>query len=122
MTALVDPPTAPLTRMAFSKASFFRTLEIHRSSRTISTIRRPDMCAKTPRRESTAGIAALCGSDRPRASTIDAMVEAVPMVMQCPAERDIQDSASLNSIWVIVPAFTSSLNCQTSVPDPMSPP
>src|SRR5271168_3111363 len=48
------------------------------------------------------------------------MVDAVPMVMQWPAERDMQDSASLNSSSVILPAFTSSLNFQTDVPEPMS--
>ena len=47
-------------------------------------------------------------------------MEAVPMVMQWPAERDMQDSASENSCWVIRPARTFSLNRQTSVPDPMS--
>ncbi len=49
-----------------------------------------------------------------------AMVEAVPMVMQWPAERDMQDSASMKSASDILPARTSSLNDHTLVPDPMS--
>ena len=44
------------------------------------------------------------------------------MTMQCPAERDMHASASLNSRRLIVPARTSSLKRQTSVPDPMSSP
>ena len=42
------------------------------------------------------------------------------MVMQCPAERCMQDSASVNSCWVILPALRSSLKRQTSVPEPIS--
>src|SRR6187399_3631787 len=42
------------------------------------------------------------------------------MTMQCPAERDMQASASMNCSTLITPALTSSLNFQTSVPDPMS--
>src|SRR6516225_657541 len=49
-----------------------------------------------------------------------AMVEAVPMVMQDPADRDMHVSASLNSTCVMVPAFTSSQKRQRSVPDPIS--
>src|SRR5215213_4069721 len=40
--------------------------------------------------------------------------------MQWPAERDIDASASMNCSTVMMPAFTSSLNFQTSVPEPMS--
>jgi hypothetical protein len=57
------------------------------------------LCASTLRRESTAGMAALPGSDRPSDSTMQAIVEAVPMVMQWPAERLMQLSASMNSCW-----------------------
>ena len=56
----------------------------------------------------------------PSASTIEAMVEAVPMVMQWPGERDMEASASWNSLTDICPARTSSENCQTEVPDPIS--
>src|ERR671925_1607720 len=58
----------------------------------------------------------------PSDSTMLAMVEAVPMVMQWPGERDMPDSALMKSASVISPAFTASLNCQTEVPDPTSQP
>ena len=111
---------APITLMAFSKACFVRICDRHWSSRTISTIRRPDIRASRARRASTAGQAALPGKVIPSASTIDAMVEAVPIVMQWPGERDIALSASANSAPVISPARTASENFQTSVPEPMA--
>jgi len=117
-TAFVDPPIAAFVRIAFSKASRVRILSIVTSSRTISTMRRPARCASTCRRASTAGIAALCGRPMPSDSTIDAIVDAVPIVMQWPRERFMHDSASMNSCWLIVPARTSSDICQTPVPEP----
>ena len=48
------------------------------------------------------------------------MVEAVPIVMQCPCERCMHDSASWNSSSVILPARRSSDIDQTLVPEPMS--
>src|SRR6185295_19922258 len=80
------------------------------------------MRASTLRRESTAGIAALVGKPMPSASTIEAIVEAVPIVMQCPAERDMQDSTSTMSDSFIAPVLSISVNFQTCVPDPMSSP
>src|SRR5690606_11952121 len=70
--------------------------------------------------ESTAGIAALWGNEVPKASAIHAIVEAVPMVLQVPAERDIPDSADKKSFKSIFPAFNSSCICQTIVPAPIS--
>src|SRR6187549_655004 len=64
-------------------------------------------------------MAALPGSETPSASTILAIVDAVPMVMQCPFERCIQDSAAVNSSFDIFPARTSSDICQTPVPEPI---
>src|SRR5204863_1078477 len=66
------------------------------------------------------GIAALPGMPMPSASTMLAMVEAVPIVMQWPAERDMQASASMKSASDILPARTSSLNDHTLVPEPIS--
>ena len=65
-------------------------------------------------------MAAFCGSARTSASTIEAMVEAVPMVMQCPAERAIQLSTSMKSRWFIAPILSCSLKRHRSVPEPMS--
>src|SRR5260370_29201657 len=67
-------------------------------------------------------MAAFIGSPMPRASTTHAMVEAVPMVMQWPADRLMQASASMNSHMSMAPQRTSSLNFQMSVPEPMSRP
>ena len=102
ITALVEPPMAPLTRMAFSKARRVRIWDMRMSWRTSSTMRRPAIWASTPRRESTAGMAALSGMPMPSASTMLAMVEAVPMVMQLPAERLCPCSAAMKSSTVML--------------------
>src|SRR5262245_47741080 len=62
------------------------------------------------------------GRPIPRASTMDAIVEAVPIVIQWPAERLIQLSASKKSHIGIAPLRTSSLYFQTAVPEPISSP
>src|SRR5471032_2723263 len=64
-------------------------------------------------------MAALCGSVVPSASAMQAIVDAVPMVLQVPAEREWPDSADMNSCMVISPAFTCSCSCHTAVPEPM---
>ena len=69
-------------------------------------MRRPAIRASRRRRESTAGIAALVGRPMPSASTIDAIVDAVPIVMQWPAERDMHDSASTRSANFISPVLS----------------
>jgi hypothetical protein len=58
----------------------------------------------------------------PSASTIDAIVDAVPIVMQWPAERDMHDSASTRSPNFISPVFSAAVNFHTCVPEPMSSP
>src|SRR4029079_17945557 len=67
-------------------------------------------------------MAAFSGNVRPSDSAIDAMVEAVPMTLHVPVDRDMHDSACMNSLTLILPARTSSLKRQTSVPEPMSAP
>ena len=47
ITALVEPPIAALTRIAFSKASRVRIFDSVSPSRAISTARMPDICAST---------------------------------------------------------------------------
>src|SRR2546423_7457306 len=120
MTALADPPIAARARIAFSNASRVRILERKTFSFTSSTMRRPATRARTCLRASTAGIAALPGMPTPSASIIDAIVDALPIVMQCPCERCMQDSASWNSSSVILPARRSSDIDQVLVPEPMS--
>src|SRR5450830_1245508 len=64
-------------------------------------------------------MAALCGSDVPSASAMQAIVEAVPIVLQVPAEREWPASAARKSCIVISPALTCSCSCHTAVPEPM---
>ena len=58
----------------------------------------------------------------PRASAIDAIVDAVPIVMQCPLERAMQPSAKAHSCSVMRPARRSSSQRHTAVPEPTSVP
>src|SRR3984957_17097085 len=67
-------------------------------------------------------MAAFSGRLTPSASTMLAMLDAVPMVMQCPFERFIQLSASKNSLSGISPALTFSIILKTPVPEPSSRP
>ena len=82
MIRFVLPPTAAFTLMAFSNAGRVSIFDRRRSSFTISTILLPDRWASTFFLESTAGIAAAPGRVSPSDSTIQAMVLAVPIVIQ----------------------------------------
>ena len=94
-----------------------------RSSQTISTIRRPERVAITACRESAAGIDAAPGTVTPNASAALVIVEAVPMVMQCPGDRAMPFSISCQSSCVIAPARRSAQYFQVSDPEPrMVPP
>ena len=97
MIALVDPPMAMSTRTAFSNASRVKIFAGVRSSFTISTMRSPLRWAISRRRESAAGMFAQPVRVMPRASAKLVIVEAVPMTMQCPADRDIAHSISHHS-------------------------
>ena len=61
---------------------------------------------------------AVPGIVAPSASAIIAIVDAVPIVLQCPRLRIIDDSDLRKSSSDSVPARTSSLSRQTSVPQP----
>ena len=111
---------AAFARIAFSNDCRVRIFAMPRSSWTICTMRRPVICASVLRRASTAGMAALPGKLIPSASTILAIVEAVPMVMQWPFERCMQLSAAKKSSSVISPARSCSDICQRPVPEPTS--
>ena len=58
----------------------------------------------------------------PSASATSAIVDAVPMVLQCPRLRIMADSERVNCSAERVPARTSSDNRQTSVPQPRETP
>ena len=87
MTALVEPPSAISTRDRVVERGRGqdprRPQPLARPARPRA--RRPASAAAA-RRASTAGIAALPGSDMPSASTTAAMVEAVPISLQWPAD------------------------------------
>ena len=105
--AFVEPPTACRVRMAFSKAAGVRMSEGRRPCSTSCTICRPAASDNCWRRESTAGMAALPGSAIPSASLMAAMVEAVPITMQCPGLRTMQLCNSAQSSSVIRSARSS---------------
>src|SRR5882672_2225495 len=108
-------------RMALSKARALRISDgLGPPAVAISTARRPASSACASRRESGAGMAALPGNVIPSASAIEAIVEAVPITMQWPAERDMHDSASQSSSSVSRPARRSAHSRQRSVPEPSS--
>ena len=91
---LVEPPIAAFTTIEFSIASLVRIFESFMSSFTISTILLPESWAITFFLASTAGMAAAPGNVNPNASTMQAIVDAVPIVMQWPALRATPISAS----------------------------
>src|SRR3954454_18273598 len=108
MTAFVEPPNASTTRIAFSKDS----AESGEAGR--DTIRRPVATAIRGWSESAAGIDAAPGMVRPKASTAEVIVDAVPIVMQCPGDDAMRSSADAQSSSEIVPARSSSQDFQTS--------
>ena len=118
---MVEPPSAMSARIALSKAAAVRISEgLGPRASAISTARRPDISASARRRESAAGIAALPGRARPSVSAIAAMVDAVPITMQCPAERERQASISDHTSSVISPARFWAHILRASVPEPSS--
>ena len=58
----------------------------------------------------------------PSASAMHAIVDAVPIVLQCPLLRIVADSESRKASGDSVPARTSSLSCHTDVPQPSATP
>ena len=67
---------------------------------------------------SMAGIEDDPGSARPSASTIEVMVEAVPIVLQVPGVLVIRPSRLCISLASILPAWYSSQNMRVWVPAP----
>ena len=90
-----------------------------RSSKTISTMRSPQAEAMRGWPESAAGIEDAPVKVKPMASTIDVIVEAVPMVLHVPMERVMRLSRSTQSASVIVPARRSSQYFLVWVPAPV---
>ena len=84
-TALVEPPSAMVTAMAFSNASFVMICRGRMPSSSSRTTAWPDSKAKSSRRLSGAGGDDEPGSDMPMASATDAIVLAVNMPAQLPS-------------------------------------
>ena len=112
-TAFVEPPTAASATIALRKDPAEMTELMVRPSCTISTARRPVWCEASSSRLSAAGVPARPGIVMPSASAMTAIVDAVPIVLQCPRLRIIEDSDFRNSSSGNVPARTSSLSCHT---------
>src|SRR5712691_5269309 len=120
--ALVDPPSAMATVTAFSKAWVVMMSRGLRSSQPISTMRRPLPEASRGWFASAAGMDEPPGSIMPSASAAEAMVEAVPMVMQVPKERAMPSSISLQAQSSSLPARFSAQYFHTSLPLPSTSP
>ena len=104
ITALVEPPSAIINRIAFSNARWVRTSLGRMPRRTVSTICRPTASAIRSRRASGAGMAAEPDKAIPSASAMAAIVEAVPITVQWPSERLMPSSSSRIASSSIVPA------------------
>ncbi len=103
-TALVEPPRALVTAIAFSNAALvmiWRGVMPRRSSCTTAS---PARRASSSRRRSTAGGEADPGRLMPIASAIDDIVLAVNMPPQAPSPGQARRSISPSSSSEIVPA------------------
>ncbi len=114
----MEPPTAASATIALRNEPRLKTSLGRRSAATISTASRPASWEPSSRRLSGAGVPAIPGIVAPSASATIAIVEAVPIVLQCPRLRIIDDSDFMKSSSESVPARTSSLSRHTSVPQP----
>ena len=86
MVALVDPPMALCTTMAFSNASRVRMSLTRMFLLMSSKICRPACRAPAKISRMVAGISAAPGSVRPRASAMHCIVLAVPRKVHAPQE------------------------------------
>ena len=96
-TALVEPPKAMTTAMAFSNACFVMIWRAVMPCRMSSTTASPDLRANPSRRRSALGGEALPGSDIPIASATAAIVFAVYMPPQAPSPGQMARSMASTS-------------------------
>ena len=116
--ALVEPPMAISVVTAFSKAARVAIRDGRTSCQTISTARRPQATARRECADWTAGMDAAPGKMKPSASTTQAIVAAVPIVMHTPGERAMPSSISRQASQLIFPAQRSAQNFHASLPLP----
>ena len=102
-TALVDPPRAITTVIAFSKDSLVRMSEGRMPVRSNSTTAAPARVQSESLSLEFANCAELSGRLKPRASMADAIVLAVYIPPQEPSPGIEHDSISLSSPSVIFP-------------------
>ena len=102
-TALVEPPSAEVTAIAFSNASLVMIIRGVMPRRIMFTTASPARRASSSRRLSIAGGEAVPGSDMPIASAIELIVLAVNMPPQAPSPGQALRSISPSSSSVIVP-------------------
>src|ERR1700704_583659 len=102
MRPLVEPPIACNTTCAFLNDDAVKnSLGRGPFAAAIAAATLPLASAERKRSACGAGIVALIGSDRPSASVMQAMVDAVPITMQVPtdgARRPLTASISTSSI------------------------
>ncbi len=99
-----------------------RSLGFGASEIAISAARFPLASAMRRRSAWVAGAVALMGSARPMASTMQAMVLAVPITMQVPTEGQSRPLISSISVTSIVPARYCAQNLRQSVQAPSTSP
>ena len=102
-TALVEPPKAMTTAMAFSNASLVRMSLAVMPRRSSSTTAWPLRLANPSRRRSVAGGEALPGSDMPSASAALAIVFAVYIPPHAPSPGQMARSMASTSSRLISP-------------------
>ena len=116
--ALVEPLMDNWVAIAFSKLARVNKLRGVVCSQAISTARLPVATASRLCSATTAGTLAALGNVRPSDSAMQAIVDAVPIVIQVPADRAMQFSTPFQSLSHRFPAQRSAQNFQASVPLP----
>ena len=103
-TALVEPPSADVTAMAFSNACLVMIMRGVMPRRSMLTTASPARRASSSRRPSIAGGDAVPGSDMPIASAMELIVLAVNMPPHAPSPGHALRSISPSSSSVILPS------------------
>ena len=121
-TVFVEPPRAMSTRIAFFIASSVTICRGVIPSRTSPTARSPVSRASRSLPASTAGVAAVPGSDIPSASVMQAIVFAVYSPWQEPHPGIAAHSSSPSSASLMVPAATCPTASKTEIRERSRPP
>src|ERR1700704_745406 len=119
MRPLVEPPIACNTTWALrNDAGVRNSLGLGPFALAISAATLPLASAERKRSACGAGMVALIGSDRPSASVMQAMVEAVPITMQVPTDGASRPLTASISASPISPAryFAQSLRQSVQAP------